>query len=272
VLRLIKNQAPDIILDLGNYGYEHTPTEWRNMVETELNGSGIRYLGVVGRQEALTWGDYLPILTEMSDITCEGEYGDQMTCISNDIFMLLSGVGTSFALSGHASFVSTSISEATQPWKICAWHWNNYMYRVSEKSELDSLAIGFYDMCRDAGAMVATGFDENYARTKTMTDYGKYKFIGEPNIIQLGADKSFAFVAGLGGHDSDIYTAIHDDDWWATIYTENYYLKNSVSVQPQFDHGALFITFNVDNDVNKALGEFISVDGKVRDSFIITRD
>ena len=82
------------------------------------------------------------------------------------------------------------------------------------------------------------------------------------------------FLSGLGGHGIDKYScADHDtDDWWSTVFTNNYYLKNTqeiakdcddLSANNDFDYGALIITVN--NDENTAKAEFITTDDNIVD-------
>ena len=83
-------------------------------------------------------------------------------------------------------------------------------------------------------------------------------------------------MSGLGGYGNETYSCEkHDTDtWWSSIFTENYYLNNSLeivknceeTVNQDFNYGALFITINPDGEENKAHAEFITVNETVIDS------
>lgn len=90
-----------------------------------------------------------------------------------------------------------------------------------------------------------------------------------PNHLTVAPGRSFAFVSGLGGGSirnqkrclptTPPYGCKGE---WATIYTS--------SQHAQF--GALFITFNVNGNLNKAHGYFKNISGQIVDEFDITKD
>ena len=79
----------------------------------------------------------------------------------------------------------------------------------------------------------------------------KDRAVGQPG-------STFVFVSGLGGRSSR--HQVRSGPIWASIYTGSQGAKD----------GALFITFNVGGDPNKAQGEFVNIDGEVIDSFTVT--
>ncbi len=68
---------------------------------------------------------------------------------------------------------------------------------------------------------------------------------------------TFVFVSGLGGRSTR--HQVGSGPIWASIYTSSQGAKD----------GALFITFNVGGDPNKAQGEFVNIDGEVIDLFTV---
>ncbi len=75
------------------------------------------------------------------------------------------------------------------------------------------------------------------------------------NTLVIEKGKSFAFVSGLGG--KNIRKQKLGGDWWASIYTSD----------QDADFGALFCTFNVNDDPTRADCHFRDIRGRVLDRF-----
>ena len=78
---------------------------------------------------------------------------------------VLSGVGT--LGSGHVQYMKDALAQSDATWKICAWHKNQQAMQVGGKS--DEVGWSAYEACREAGALIATGHEHTYERTKTLT-------------------------------------------------------------------------------------------------------
>ena len=146
---------------------------------------------------------------------------------------------------------------------------------------------GVYQVCQDAGAIIATAHEHSYSRTLTLTDLGNrengHGATGEPDEVLVGPGRTFVFVSGLGGRPGRDYHCDlhHGDTWWSTIYTNNYFLKNGEPVVKScveddeavenFTHGVLFITFNAGGNPDRAEAYFKNVDGEIIDEFSITK-
>ena len=90
----------------------------------------------------------------------------------------------------------------------------------------------------------------------------------DPNNLRVAPGSTFAFVSGLGGESVDtegqtrckpITYPYGCNGEWAKIYTKD---QNAT-------FGALFITFNVDDNPRKARGYFKNIKGEVIDKFTI---
>jgi hypothetical protein len=124
-----------------------------------------------------------------------------------------------------------------------------------------------YENCLNLGAIIATGHEHSYSRTRTLISAQNQTVDPECELADslcVEPGKTFVFVSGLGG------LSIRDqkrclpatfpygcNQEWASIYTSNQGAK----------YGALFITFHVDGNPHKAHGYFKNVSGEVIDEF-----
>ena len=166
------------------------------------------------------------------------------------------------------------------PWKVCAWHKNQKDMQVGSKNN----EVGWvaYNLCNSHGAIVATGHEHSYARTRTLTKPGNrfenHGSMGAPEKVTLGHKKNFVFVNGLGGKSIRPYNSSFGrlPEWWASIYTSDRTVKNRRFLAEGFkinkEYGVLFVTFNYQGDENKAKGQFITAGGKILDEFMITKE
>jgi hypothetical protein len=127
-----------------------------------------------------------------------------------------------------------------------------------------------YETCREHGAIIATGHEHSYSRTKTLVST-QHQTVDwewpEPNSLRVAPGATFVFVSGLGGR------SVRDQERclpttypygcngeWAKIYTSDQ------GAQP----GALFIEFHVDGNPNLARGYFKNINGEIIDEFTVT--
>ncbi|MFH2019923.1 MAG: hypothetical protein ABIJ34_00765 [archaeon] len=262
ILSLAQGKDVDLIVLSGNIG-------------TPLFSSSIPYLGALG----LLDNENTQFTRIPEGMECSGQDGDMIECEYKGITFVVSGVGIS-ATSGHEDFIRSSMNDLSG-WGVCVWSKNSYLLRTSAKANAETLALKYYDLCLAKGAIIATGYDQSYARTKTITGMSQnIMYAGSPSIITLGRNKTMVFNSGLGGMGSDRFDCNRGYGYWASIYTSNYYLKNGIDQQKScttdavanFKNGALFITFNYNEDQTKAHGEFITVDNQVMDTFEISRE
>jgi predicted phosphodiesterase len=151
-------------------------------------------------------------------------------------------------------------------WKICSWHKNQRASNVGPKS--DEMGWGIYESCRNQGAIIAQGHSHTYSRSKTLTNDQTQAVdptCSDPYDVCVGPGRNFFFDSSLGGVDTRSLDSVASAPYWAQTYTGSF--------------GALFITFNVGGDPNKAQGYFKTVGGVLVDpppasgktTFTITR-
>ena len=302
VLNLIKEEKAEITVHAGDMSYSilpEGPLKW-NMVVNKVLGTNYPYIMTIGNHDTLHWHraswGYVTLfkkrLAQIKDLHCYVESKDKQLgvksfCEYKGIIFILSGVGTKGDY--HPNFTENVLNEyKDKTWKICTWHKNQKDMQVGSK--VDETGWESYKICNKYGAIIATGHEHSYARTKTLTDIGNknknHGAIGKSDNIELAPYKNFAFVSGLGGKSIRPYNCNLGGlkPWWASIYTSNYIVKNEKILKPlncfesedekisdDIKYGVLFITFNYEGKINKAKGEFITTDGEILDEFIITK-
>ncbi|MEZ4641062.1 MAG: metallophosphoesterase [Caldilineaceae bacterium] len=290
VLHLIQTEGAEMVVHLGDFVYTplvaSTITElWQSNIDTIL-GPNFLYLGVEGNHDV--WSSFEPFFRER---LARNHY-DPNTINGTDYALAHNGLKLVFVgqnVENNATFLSQNLAEDRHIWKICGWHQNMNDFQAGGKA--DERLWTEYQICQDAGAIIATGHEHSYARTLTLNEpahtAGVHRTTGDSGQMWVERGKpgkSFVFVNGLGGYTKRAYRAdLHDDDgWWATIYTSTRYCRDDCTdpvTQAQqrsadiaayrYNHGALFITFHVDDDPYKARGYFKTIDGDVIDTFEI---
>ncbi len=258
VLRLIQNEGTDMVLHQGDFEYTQNPDAWDNQINNVL-GANFPYFASVGNHdiEKEMWPIYQQKLQErlnrVAGASCSGDLGVNSACTYKGLFFILSGVGT--LGSDHEAFIRNELANDTSLWRICTWHKNQRLMQVGGKG--NDTGWGVYEACRESGAIIATGHEHSYSRTHLMSSFEFQTVAATDNTLILEKGKTFAFVSGLGG--KSIRDQKLDGSWWAAIYT---------STQGA-SYGALFCTFHVDGQPDKAECYFKDIEGQVPDSFTL---
>ncbi len=273
VINLIVSREPDLIVLNGNLGYD-SYDDWSDM----MYDIDIPFIGAIGYNDIDDWNDYYKHEIEYwfdDDLSCNGLTGDQMACEFKGILFVVSGVGTTYTTENHLQFINESLKQDNK-WKFCIWNKANKDMRISDKPENDDLSLDYYDICREQSSLIITGYDETYARTKLISSFTPITIQDNYNLED---GKTIVFMSGLGGHGNETYNcSFHDtNNWWSTIFSENYYLNHSVQIEKscteplndKFDYGALFVTLNSDGEEEKAKAEFITINNVTIDSIDI---
>ncbi len=274
VLNVILNEGADMVMHQGDFDYSDDPDAWDAKI-TSVLGPDFPYFASVGNHDdgAAVWPIYQQKLTDrlalIDGAVCtfgSGGIGVKQSCTYNGLFFVLSGVGT--LESNHATYIQNEMANDNSIWRICSWHKNMNAMQLGTKG--DSTGWEVYEECRMAGAIVATGHEHTYSRTRTLSSVQNQ--IVDPawpdtNNVRVGEGSTFVFVAGLGG------SGMRNQDRclpftfpygcngeWASIYTTD---QNS-------KHGALFCSFNVGGQANKAHCYFKDIDGNITDQFDVT--
>ncbi|WP_437725896.1 DNRLRE domain-containing protein [Sorangium sp. So ce861] len=286
VLQLIEDEGAAATIHNGDFDYADNPAAWENRINNVL-GPNYPYFAIIGNHDAAAWGgssgyaSYIQARhARVPDMNCTGELGVKATCNFRGLFIVQSCIGTSELrstcaanASDQVSFIQDALANDSSIWSVCAWHKNQHDMQVGGKS--NEVGWSAYQACMNAGAIVATGHEHSYSRTLTLTDVGNastgHGKTGAFNLVELGPNRSFVFVSGLGGVGiRDYEAASHDDDtWWASYYASNKWVKNGTLMSGTADYGVLFIRFNVDGDPKRATAYFKDVDGRLADEFTI---
>ena len=134
----------------------------------------------------------------------------------------------------------------------------------------NTVGWGVYEECRQGGGIIATAHEHSYSRTKTLVNTNSptvHPDWTDPGQLLVEPGSTFAFVSGLAGKSIRNQELCFPTSYpygcngeWASIYTSDQNAKD----------GALFITFHVDGQPNKARGYFKNINGDIIDSFEIT--
>jgi hypothetical protein len=285
VLNLIKNEGAQAVVHNGDFDYADNPTAFENRINAIL-GANFPYYAVIGNHDAAAWGGtngysakLVARVARVPAMNCAGEIGVKANCNFGGVHLIESCIGTSELRSScganaadQVSFIQSSLAASTAPFKICNWHKNqNDMQTGSKGNEVGWQA---YQACVNAGAIVATGHEHSYERTRILTAVGSgnHGVTGAFETMNTAPGQSFVFVSGLGGVDiRDFDGSGHNDDtWWATTYASNRWYKNG-TLQPatSASYGALFIRFHDGGNVKRAVAYFKDLNGRLIDEFTI---
>lgn len=270
VLRLIESEEADLVLHQGDFDCVEDPIGFFAKVDAIL-GSEFPYFASVGNHDVASWAGYAELLQERMarlDLTLDDPgLSDQKFALTYEGLRMVF-VGENGRNAEFAQFLQDQLPEGDRTWKICSWHKNQTAMQVGSKG--NEMGWEVYETCRRQGAIIATGHEHSYHRTKTLASIKEQtvdESCSDPNDLCVSSGKTFVFVSGLGGK------SIRDQDRclpttypygcrgeWAKIYTSD----------QKATHGALFIEFHVDGDPYKARGYFKNIKGKVIDEFEIT--
>ncbi len=260
VLDLIKSEGAQLTIALGDTVYSaNLEDDWDSKVRNTL-GRSDPALVVVGNHD-VDDGSWSTIrsygearLNNQTAVRCSGTYGERATCRLNNVFIVVSGIGTRGSSSDQEAFIADSLANAPSgAWRICAWHKNQRNMQVGSKT--DEVGWTAYESCRRKGAIIATGHEHSYSRTHLLSSMQNRTVADSSSPYTVSNGNTIAFVAGIGG--TDIRDQELSGNWWAKIYTSTQGAK----------HGALFGTFYADR------AEFYlkNVDGAVIERFTIVK-
>ena len=279
VLNLIRDEDADMVLHQGDLWYdsESDPQlviDFERQVNDVL-GEDFPYFASIGNHDVELWPFYQEELkariSRIPGAQCVSEgngLGVKSSCTYAGLSFLLLGPGT--LDSGFDTYIRNELARSDSIWRICSWHKNQRSLQIGGRSSQVGWAP--YERCREGSAIIATGHEHSYERTKTLTRM-ESKTVDAiwsgADDLRVGNGSSFVFVSGLGGASARSQQRCFPEippfgcsGEWASIYTS---LQNATQ-------GALFIEFNVDGDPRKATGYFKSVDQVIIDTFSVTAD
>lgn len=259
VLNLIKNEGTDFVLHQGDFEYRDDPDAWNNQINSTL-GETFPYFASVGNHDLKAWDGYQQKLIErinkISGVECQGDIGVKSSCEYMGIFFILSGIGT--LDTDHETYIQNELNESDAKWKICSWHKNQTLMQLGNKG--NEIGWAAYDICRESGAIIATGHEHSYSRTYLMDNFAKQEITNTSDTLQISPGQTFAFVSGIAGHSiRDIDNYSDQNPWWASTYT----LENNAN------YGVLFCTFNYQKNADQAYCYFKDINDKIIDEFYL---
>lgn len=264
VLNLVKNEGSSALFVHGDMSYSANPTSWWSDVETVLGDSFPVFIAR-GNHDTGSWTGYLPeAANHLGGATrVAGAHNAQYKTTFRGLVVATIAKGDS------SSVINDFLGNDPHIWKICQWHENQRAMQVGGKT--DEMGWSVYEACRQQGAIIQTGHEHSYSRTKTLTSTSSQ--IVDPSCssagsLCLGPGRTFVTVSGLGGHSvRDQLRCLPStppygcNGEWASIYTN----------QQSGVIGAQFITFNT-TAPNRASGYFKNINGATIDTFTITHD
>ena len=266
VLNLIKGEGAKLTMLLGDTSYSSGgDNAWDSMVRNTL-GSSDPVLLAIGNHD-LDDSNFTTVrnlaqarLSKQTAVKCSSAYptstssSSAMACQLNNVYFVISGVGTTGSISGNESSLASNLNKAPAgAWRICAWHKNQQDMQVGGKT--NEVGWTSYETCRQKGAIIATGHEHSYSRTHLLSSMSNKTVADSSSPYTLTNGRTLAFVSGLGG------TSPRDQErggaWWGKIYTATQGAK----------HGVLFGTFYE----NHADFYFKNVSGQIIDSFTVNK-
>lgn len=294
VLTLIKGEGADLVMHQGDFDYELDPNGFFAKIDAIL-GPNFPYLASVGNHDIASWrtdcgdpdGCYAQLLKDRMArsgiVPDDPDLDDEMYAVTyRGLKLVFVGQERWAVNTQYPRYLQSQLADDTHIWKICSWHKNQNTMQLGGKGDEMSWAV--YETCKNRGAIIATGHEHSYSRTKTLThmqnltvDTQQHPLIdgvpGNPNQLLVGPGQSFVFVSGIGGRTMREQTRCLPFTYpygggpecnymWANAYTSN-------QTDGVAKFGALFIIFNYQGDPTKAHGYFKTSDGKIIDEFDI---
>jgi predicted phosphodiesterase len=264
VLNLVKNEGASALVVEGDMSYVADPTAWWNAVESVLGASYPVFISR-GNHDDTSWSGYLPkAASHLGGATREsGAHDANYKTTYRGLVIATIRKGDS------GSNITPFLQNDPHIWKICNWHQNQQSMQIGGKG--DEMGWDVYETCRRLGAIIQTGHEHSYERTKTLTSTSSQTVDAScagATALCVGPGRTFVTVTGLGGNSVRDQTRCLPstppygcNGEWAFIYASN---QNAT-------HGAQFITFNAGGP-KTATGYFKDIDGQTVDTFTITHD
>jgi hypothetical protein len=264
VLNLIKSEDAQAVLVQGDMSYANSPSTWWSDVNSVL-GSTFPVFISRGNHDDTVWTGYLPTANEHLG-------GATRIVDAHDAHYKTTFRGLVIATikqGDTGARITPFLQNDPHVWKVCQWHQNQQAMQVGGKT--NEMGWDVYETCRQLGAIIQTGHEHSYSRTKTLTNLTSQVVdasCSTPGTLCVGPGRTFANVSGLGGNSVRDQTRCLPSTYpygcngeWAFIYTN----------QQNATYGAQFIVFNA-GAPNRATGYFKTVTGQTVDTFTILHD
>jgi len=274
VLSLIQAEGAQAVVVEGDMTYDADPAGWWSRTEGIVGQSYPIFLAR-GNHDDSSWSGFLTkAANHLGGATRTAGPHD---AAYKTVFRGLS-IGT-IKLGDTATSVNNLFASDNYLWRVCSWHQNMAKMQVGGKG--DEMGWPVYEACRQQGAIIMSGHEHTYHRTKTLTNTQTQIIdttCSSGSSLCVGAGRTFVNVVGLGGtgirnqvrctpsSTTAPFPSLNTSDAscpiWAAIYTSD----------QGANYGAQFITFNVGGNPKKATGYFKNISGATVDTFTITHD
>lgn len=243
-LDMFKDLGVDLVVHLGDLDYEDDPNKMEDLLDDTL-GPNFPVLYIIGNHDINNWTEYIALnkkrieKTSAADIYCEGNQGVSGYCIYKGVFIEMIGYGTLCDSSQHLETARRNLQSTPQAdWRVCAWHKVHSSFQLG--SESTEVSLKMYNTCIEEGAIVMTGHNHSYGRTKPIRD-AETKSVSSSYSLRKG--KTLIFLNGVGGRalysGNDEY---YKNPWWDITYT--------ATSNPRAEHGGVVCTFKSNGDGN----------------------
>ncbi|HEV7682660.1 MAG TPA: metallophosphoesterase [Pyrinomonadaceae bacterium] len=271
VMSLIKAEGAAAVIISGDLDYTDNPAAWEAQINSVL-GANFPVFVAIGNHDVAAWGgptgyqQYLKDRFNRLGISWSGDLGVQSSFHYKGLFFVMTapGIEGGYDNGNNDTYIRDHLAADTSAWSICSWHKNQTLMQVGGKP--DETGWGVYEEARKGGAIIATAHEHSYSRTHLMNSMVNHTVANGANSFALNKGNTFAFVSGLGGNG--VRPQLLGGNWWASIYTSTCLPADPVC-KPNGNFGALFGTFNVDGQANKAVFYFKDVAGNTIDSFTV---
>lgn len=226
VFRLAVTEGAEVIIHSGDYDYTNNPEAWDALVNSTL-GPNFPYFAAIGNHDLQSWyaaGGYQErmynrLLRSGHLDRCKGDLGVNSVCSYKGLVFTLSGVGTLVGNTDEA-FLHAAFGIFGGVWRIAAWHQNQHLMQLGTKADTTGWQI--YENAKHAGAIIATGHEHSFARSKPMTDIQNQIYVNETSNFTIGQDKTYVQVCGTGGQPvRPCADNAQFNPWWATALCNN---------------------------------------------------
>jgi Calcineurin-like phosphoesterase len=276
VLQLAREENAAFVLSAGDLAYRnHAASEWESQLDRVL-GESYPYYTAIGNHDVGRWSEYAPRLVRRAErvrrekgYPCTGDLGVASVCAVEGFLVVFSGVGTlcnsTFDHVGYVRRALRHTSTAHFRWRLCVFHKNQRLMQRGEKE--DMTGWGVYEECRKAGAIILSGHDHGYARTRLVSKFAdrpQFDERGEHRVLRLAhgdaTGRTVSILSGLGGKGvRQAEGNLDKSPWYAST------LSNG---DPQANSGMVLCTASWQG-TPKLTCKFKTIDGAVTDTFEI---
>jgi hypothetical protein len=271
-LKMIKSEGAHGAVFNGDLAYDDKPpADWWKVVEDNL-GADFPVFISEGNHDASQWDGYQA--RAAAHVQAAGAEVDPTKIDNRGYHYTWKGLSMVFigedGNSTYPTFIKDRFANDNHLWRVCGWHKNQEAMQVGGKP--DEMGWGVYEACREMGALVETGHEHTYHRTKTLTSTTNQTVdttCSDPKKLCLGPGRTFVTVSGLGGRSirpqlrcMPTTSPYGCKGEWAFIYAED----------QGAEYGVQFVVFNYNGAANKAHGYFKNISGAIVEEFDITAD